>query len=167
MPPEQVVYASDFPYGQQPSSLFIALAHGACAPASNEEQLRGDARRQRERARRRPCRCPSRRAGRRRRRFAQPLQLARIHQYLSMAMPLLWMRQPDTIGVLGLALNACAERDGHAGGDRADRGAARGGDASSGGSLPRDRGRGATASGRFRTMQRLLHIADIEAVTCA
>ena len=30
-----------------------------------------------------------------------------------MATPLLWTRQPDTIGVLGLALNACAERDGH------------------------------------------------------
>ena len=42
------------------------------------------------------------------------MQLARIHQYLSMATPLLWTRQPDTIGVLGLAINACAERNGHA-----------------------------------------------------
>ncbi len=30
-----------------------------------------------------------------------------------MATPLLWTRQADTIGVLGLALNACAERDGY------------------------------------------------------
>ena len=30
-----------------------------------------------------------------------------------MATPLLWTRQPDTIGVLGLALNACYEQDGH------------------------------------------------------
>jgi hypothetical protein len=30
-----------------------------------------------------------------------------------MATPLLWTRQPDTIGVIGLALNACYERDGH------------------------------------------------------
>jgi hypothetical protein len=30
-----------------------------------------------------------------------------------MATPLLWMRQPDTIGVLGLAINTCAERNGH------------------------------------------------------
>jgi hypothetical protein len=37
---------------------------------------------------------------------------ARVHQYLSMATPLLWTRQPDTIGVLGLALNACDERNG-------------------------------------------------------
>jgi hypothetical protein len=36
-----------------------------------------------------------------------------------MATPLLWMRQPDTVGVLGLAINACAERNGHA--DAVDR----------------------------------------------
>jgi hypothetical protein len=40
------------------------------------------------------------------------MALARIHQYLSMATPLLWTRQADSIGVLGLALNACDERDG-------------------------------------------------------
>ena len=38
------------------------------------------------------------------------MAFARIHQYLSMATPLLWTRQADTIGVLGLALNACDER---------------------------------------------------------
>ena len=46
--------------------------------------------------------------------FAQPIQLARIHQYISMTTPLLWTRQRDTIGLLGLAINACAERNGHA-----------------------------------------------------
>jgi hypothetical protein len=39
--------------------------------------------------------------------------MARIHQYLSMAIPLLWTRQQDTVGVLGLALNACNEVDTH------------------------------------------------------
>jgi hypothetical protein len=39
--------------------------------------------------------------------------LARIHQYLSMATPLLWTRQADTVGVLGLALNATEERNGN------------------------------------------------------
>ena len=39
---------------------------------------------------------------------------ARIHGYLSMATTLLWMRQQDTFGVLGLALNACEERNGAA-----------------------------------------------------
>jgi hypothetical protein len=41
------------------------------------------------------------------------MTFARIHSYLTMATPLLWTSQPDTIGVLGLALNACAERDGY------------------------------------------------------
>jgi hypothetical protein len=41
------------------------------------------------------------------------MAFARIHQYLSMATPLLWTRQPDTIGVIGLALNATYDRDGH------------------------------------------------------
>ena len=45
--------------------------------------------------------------------ISQSMQLARIHQYLSMATPMLWMRQLDTIGVLGLAINTCAERNGH------------------------------------------------------
>ena len=46
--------------------------------------------------------------------ISHPLTFARIHQYLSMATPLLWTRQADTIGVLGLALNACDERsNGH------------------------------------------------------
>ena len=44
--------------------------------------------------------------------LTQPMVFARIHEYLSMATPLLWMRQPDTFGVLGLALNACEERNG-------------------------------------------------------
>jgi hypothetical protein len=46
--------------------------------------------------------------------FSQPMIFARIHGYLTMATPLLWMRQPDTFGVLGLALNACEEQNGAA-----------------------------------------------------
>jgi len=38
--PEQVVYASDFPYGQQPSSLLIALRTAALAGFS-EDEVRG------------------------------------------------------------------------------------------------------------------------------
>src|SRR5439155_27093449 len=37
--------------------------------------------------------------------LTQPTIFARIHQYLSMATPMMWLRQGDTIGVLGLALN--------------------------------------------------------------
>ena len=43
----------------------------------------------------------------------QSIQLARIHQYLSMATPLLWTRQPDTMALLTLAITTCAERNGH------------------------------------------------------
>jgi hypothetical protein len=41
------------------------------------------------------------------------MTLARIHQYVSMATPLLWMSQPDSIGIIGLALNATEERNGY------------------------------------------------------
>src|SRR3989440_12890965 len=51
--------------------------------------------------------------------FSQPVAFARIHQYLSMATPLLLTRQPDTVGVIGLALNACYDRHGH--GDERER----------------------------------------------
>jgi hypothetical protein len=40
--------------------------------------------------------------------------MVRIHTYLTMATPLLWMRTADIVGALGLALNAAAERDGNA-----------------------------------------------------
>ena len=46
VPPEQVVYASDFPYGQQPLSLFIALKTARLA-GYDDDQLRAHARRQR------------------------------------------------------------------------------------------------------------------------
>jgi hypothetical protein len=41
------------------------------------------------------------------------MTMARINQYLSMAIPLLWTRQQDTVGALRLALNACSEVDTH------------------------------------------------------
>ena len=110
--PEQVVYASDYPYGQQPSSLLIALRTARLA-GLDEPQVRallyGTAARI---AGGEPPLEPTRPVGSQT--FAQPMAFARIHQYLSMATPLLWTRQSDTIGVLGLALNACADRDGHA-----------------------------------------------------
>jgi predicted TIM-barrel fold metal-dependent hydrolase len=112
VPAEQVVYASDYPYGQQPGSLLIALKTAQFAGYS-DEQLRAllagtasalaDSRELPE---------PTTPLGSEN--YSRPLQLVRIYQYLSMATPLLWTRQPDTIGVLGLAINTCAERNGHA-----------------------------------------------------
>src|SRR5438876_5322841 len=109
--PEQIVYASDFPYGQQPSSLLIAL-RTAKASGLDEDDLRavlaGNA--NRIASGEPPLEPKAPKGGET---FSQPMAFARIHQYLSMATPLLWTRQPDTVGVIGLALNATYDRDGH------------------------------------------------------
>ncbi len=111
--PEQVLYASDYPYGQQPSSLLISLRTARVA-GYDDRQLRdlltGNA--DRIAGGEEPLE-PTPATGSDT--FSQPMVLARIHQYLSMATPLLWTRQPDTVGVLGLALNACEEQNGAAG----------------------------------------------------
>jgi predicted TIM-barrel fold metal-dependent hydrolase len=109
--PEQVVYASDYPYGQQPSSLLIALRTARVAGLTDDQvrdMLAGNANRI---AAGEPPLEPTSAKGSET--FTQPMVLARIHQYLSMATPLLWTRQADTVGVLGLALNACDERNGY------------------------------------------------------
>jgi hypothetical protein len=110
--PEQVVYASDYPYGQQPASLLISLRTARLAQLDDHQVrdvLAGNANRIAEGE---PPRAPSAPKGLEV--FQQPMALARIHQYLSMATPLLWTRQQDHIGVLGLALNACNDRsNGH------------------------------------------------------
>jgi len=110
VPPEQVVYASDYPYGQQPGSLLLSLRVARAAGFSDEQLwdlFAGNA--VRIAAGEEP-REPSRPLGRER--LEQPLVQARIHQYLSMALPLLFVRQPDAFGALGLALNATEEPDG-------------------------------------------------------
>ena len=108
--PEQVLYASDYPYGQQPSSLLIALRTARVAGLTDEQirgMLAGNANRIADGE---PPLEPTPAKGSDT--FTQPMVLARIHQYLSMATPLLWTRQADTVGVLGLALNATEERNG-------------------------------------------------------
>ena len=105
-----MLYASDFPYGQQPSSLLIALRTARTAGLDDEQianMLAGNANRIADGEPPLELTLPKGSET-----FSQPMILARIHQYLSMATPLLWMRQPDTFGVLGLALNACEERNG-------------------------------------------------------
>ncbi|MHB1244509.1 MAG: amidohydrolase family protein [Gaiellaceae bacterium] len=110
--PEQVLYASDYPYGTQPSSLLASLRTARMA-GLDDTQLRamlgGSASRIADGAEAYELTPPRGPAD-----VSHPLTFARIHQYLSMATPLLWTRQADTIGVLGLALNACDERaNGH------------------------------------------------------
>ncbi|HVA32377.1 MAG TPA: amidohydrolase family protein [Gaiellaceae bacterium] len=113
VPPEQIVYASDFPYGQQPASLLIGL-RTARAAGLTEAQIREILGPNATRiADGKPPLEPSQPQGADV--LEQPLVLARIHQYLSMAMPLLFIRQQDNFGALGLALNACSEPNGHRG----------------------------------------------------
>jgi predicted TIM-barrel fold metal-dependent hydrolase len=163
VPPEQVLYASDFPYGQQPSSLLIAVKTALRAGYS-ETQLRGLLAENAEAlADGRELPEPTRPLGQES--ILMPLQLARIHQYLSMATPLLWGRQPDTVGVLGLAINACSERNGHA--DAVDRirellEAAR----DLWATIPEIEDE-VDARQTMRLTHRLVHIAQIEAVTTA
>jgi uncharacterized protein len=111
MPPEQILYASDYPYGMQPQSLLISLRSARSAGLGEEqivELLAGNANRIADGE---PPLEPSQPQGADV--LAQPMALARIHQYLSMAMPMLFARQQDTFGALGLALNATNERNGH------------------------------------------------------
>ena len=161
--PEQVLYASDYPYGQQPSSLFISIRTAQAAVLSDEEigvMLGETAARI---AAGEPAREPS--PPRRRETLEQPISFARIHHYLAMATPLLWTRQSDTIGVLGLALNTCRERDGYA--DARERIAEL---VSCARDLWRTAAEADDEAERIelgRTTFRLIHLADIEAVTAA
>ena len=161
VPSEQVVYASDYPYGQQPNSLLIAVKTARYAgydDARMRALLSGNANAIADGT---DLPEPGEPSGSDT--LVQPMQLARIHQYLSMATPLLWTRQSDTIGVLGLAINTCAERNGHA--DEIDNirellEAAR--------DLWTDLPRIEDETERRRALRlthRLIHIADIEAVT--
>jgi len=161
VPPEQVVYASDYPYGQQPPSLLIAIRTARVAGYS-DGQLRallwGNAAAIADGG---PLPEPSVPLGRPL--VTQPLQLARIHQYLSMATPLLWSRQPDTVGLLGLAMSACAERNGYVEEvDRIQELLATAKDLwATLPALPDEATRRTTSRLTFR----LIHLADIEAVT--
>ncbi|MDX6472918.1 MAG: uncharacterized protein QOK22_1734 [Gaiellaceae bacterium] len=111
VPPEQIVYASDYPYGQQPSSLLIALRTARAAGLTEEQILQMLGPNAHRIADGKPPLEPSKPQGSDV--LTQPMTFARIHQYLSMVMPLLYTRQQDSFGALGLAINACSEPNGH------------------------------------------------------
>jgi predicted TIM-barrel fold metal-dependent hydrolase len=111
VPPEQILYASDYPYGLQPASLLIALRTARIAGLS-EDQIRNILGPNANRiADGQPPLEPSRPEGSDV--VTQPITLARIHQYLSMVFPVIFAGQQDTFGALGLAINACSEPNGH------------------------------------------------------
>jgi uncharacterized protein len=112
VPPEQIVYASDYPYGRQPNSLLVSI-RSARLSGFDDVQLRamlgGTAR---GIVAGEPPKTPTTPRGGTS--LTQPLTFARIHQYISMAVPMLWLRQRDALGALGLAVNASRERNGYA-----------------------------------------------------
>ena len=110
--PEQILYASDYPYARQPNSLLVAVRTAKLA-GFDDKQLRlmlgGTARRMQAGEELEPLSAPKGPTS-----LLQPLTFARIHQYISMAVPMLWLRQRDAIGAIGLAVNASRERsNGH------------------------------------------------------
>ena len=105
--PQQILFATDYPYGRLPNALLLALRSARLAGFDEAEirgMLGGTAL-----AIRNGDPLPALTAPKGPQAITQSLPLARIHQYISMATPLLWMRQPDRVGGLGLALNAAHE----------------------------------------------------------
>ena len=105
IPPEQIVYGSDYPYGQQPASLYgtlrTAVAAGLSAP-DVRAVVGGTALRIADARSPLPPRAPQA-VGH----VDLPLAMLRVHQYISMAVPLLWARRRDLPDALGLAVSAC------------------------------------------------------------
>ena len=109
VPPEQVVYASDYPYGRQPNSLLLAVRTARASGLDGPQVLAllsGTAARIADGLDPVPPSSPSGSTE-----VTHPVAFLRIHQYLTMASAMLWLRHPsDTFGVIGLALNACDAR---------------------------------------------------------
>ena len=107
--PEQVVYASDYPYGRQPNSLLMAVRTARASGLDDAEvraMLHGTAARIADGLE--PV-TPG--AARGAAELSHPVPFLRIHQYLTMASAMLWLRDAsDTYGVLGLAINDCDAR---------------------------------------------------------
>lgn len=110
VPPEQIIYASDYPYGNLPSALLLAQRVAAAA-GFDERQLRelfgGTAGRIADGGE--PIE-PSSVQGIAS--LSQPLALARIQGYLGAAIPLLYLGDPGDFEILGLPLNITEEPNG-------------------------------------------------------
>ena len=105
--PQQILFATDYPYGRGPNQLLLALRAARCSGFDDSEirgMLGGTAIAIRDGEL-----LPTLTAPRGMNSITHSLLLARIHQYISMTVPRLWMRQPDPAGGLGLALNAAHE----------------------------------------------------------
>jgi uncharacterized protein len=103
--PEQVVFASDLPYGMPGTSqlaLSLALRRAGATEAQTRGMFWGNAERA---ARGESAKSLSPPLFTRER--CAPLQRLRIHDYLVMTQTMMWSRMGDRPGALGLALRAC------------------------------------------------------------
>ena len=110
VPPEQVIYASDYPYGNLPGALLLAT-RVARAAGFDDQQVRAmmggtaariaDGEEPLE-----PSAVPGDAT------LSLPLACARIHEYLSTAFPLVYTGDADDFEILGLSLNASEEANG-------------------------------------------------------
>ena len=103
--PEQVVFASDLPYGM-PATAQLALSLVLRRAGASDDQTRamfwGNAERA---ARGEPA--PALTPPLLPRERTVPLQRLRVHDYLVMTQTLMWSRTGDRPGALGLAMRAC------------------------------------------------------------
>ena len=105
--PQQILFATDYPYGRLPNALLLALRAARLA-SFDETEIRGMLGATAQ-AIATGAPLPDLTAPKGPEAITHSLPLARIHQYIGMATPLLWMRQPDGAGGLRLALNAAHE----------------------------------------------------------
>ena len=104
--PQQILFATDYPYGRMPNALLLALRAARLAHF-DEAELRGMLG-ETAQAIASGAPLPELTAPKGPAAITQSMPLARIHQYIGMATPLMWMRLPD-MGGLGLARNAAHE----------------------------------------------------------
>jgi uncharacterized protein len=105
--PQQILFATDYPYGRLPNALLLALRAARLA-SFDEAETRGMLG-ETALAIATGGPLPALTSPQGPSAISHSLPLARIHQYIGMATPLLWMRLPDRGGGLRLALNAAHE----------------------------------------------------------
>ena len=106
--PEQILFATDYPYGTAAELAPARASRGEAVATSTRTDLRrllGETAQGIADGAPLPALSPAKGPEE----ITTLLPLARIHAYIAMATPLLWMRQPDVAGGLGLALNAAHE----------------------------------------------------------
>jgi predicted TIM-barrel fold metal-dependent hydrolase len=104
VPVEQILFGSDYPYGQPASMLLMLVRAAQCAGLGSrdlEKVLSSNADAVIHRAQ-----LPRPTAPRGGDAYIQVTRYMRIYQYITMAIPLFWTDQRDAVGALGLAINA-------------------------------------------------------------